>query len=299
MATELQAAEVKVRIETEEAIRQVDAIEKEQMRRTAARRPGPDQSVQRPDAGYSAINGMPESVPAGTTGDARESRLAFGGDQFLRNTPIVEQVGMRAMTNTPIVQSSAEMVAEEASAVSQRALSMVGRASGFVSSPASALGAELSSASIAAAGPYGAAIAAAAITVPVASATGPTAEGAATGALMGLLSSSPVAAGVAVGAVHALGLSRIAGAYRTITSTMDALGMTATDTSFIAFASARLGTRCSPDDLASSASAMMRANTTLEFWKSRQNIDRERIGALLSAYTFEQQMERFLAGGSH
>jgi hypothetical protein len=299
MATELQAAEVKVRIETEEAVRQVDAIEREQMRRANSRRPGPGDGVERPDGGHSVINGMPETVPIGSGGDARESGMAFGGDKFLTNTPVVEQVGTRAMSNTPIVQSIAETAAADSMAMSQRALSIVGRASSFVASPASALGSELSAASLAAAGPYGAAIAAAAMMVPVASATGPSVEGAASGALMGLFSGSPRLAGAALGVVNGLGLSSVAEAYRSFTAVTDGLSTTASDASAFGFAMARLGLGVDTGAIAGASAAILRTHVSREYWKSRQDIERERIGAAIATYTFEQELERFQTGGAH
>lgn len=300
MGTELRAAEVKVRIETEDAIRQVDAIEKEQMRRSGSRRPGPGDGVERPHGGFSLINGAPESVPITTAGDARNApAVTMPAFTSTPGSATAEAAIARAPSLAPQVAASAGAAAAEAQATATRAAGVAGRAAGFVSSPAQVLGAEISAGAFASAGPIGAALVSSAMLAGIASSSGPTIVGAAEGFAAGLLSRSPNALGIVTGILEGIGISRFAEAYRTMTVVSDAFQTAAKGTADAAFSMARLGGGIDTEYLTNAAPVLFQTQLETSAFKSKTDIAREKMGAAVSAYAVEQMFERMIIGGGH
>lgn len=286
MATELQAAEVKVRIETEEAIRQVDAIEKEQMRRTAARRPGPDLGVQRPDMGASAATGAPEAAPIPATTDGRSATIP-------PPLPSETAAPRPAPTSTPQIETAATSGAQEAADIA-------GRAAQFVTSPATALGQEISAAASSAfpaAMPYLGAAGAAAAYAVAAGRVGPTVSGVVEGVTGGGVIGQVL--GMLLGTGVGYKGRELADALTEIASRYEAVKATATAAADIGFAQARLMGSADPAFLKGIAFPLYDANQMMLKAGMNATDDRNYRGGKAAGEAVRQMLDDFLAGGSH
>ena len=287
MATELQAAEVKVRIETEEAVRQIDAIEREQMRRTNSRRPGPDPNVQRPDMGASAATGDRESAPIPATTDGRSNTvpppLPAADDALTRPRPSI----------TPAIESAAASNANEAANIASRAAQ-------FVQSPVSALGQELSAAAtnaFPAAMPYLGAAGALAAYVPIAASVGPSV----TGFVEGAFGEGPLGKiiGILLGTGVGVGGREVAEAYNQIASRIGAVGDLTKQISDIGFAQARLMGEPDPAFLRGIAVPLYQADQRFNFESRMAESTRGYYGGRALGQAVGESWDAFIRGGAH
>ena len=287
MGTELQAAEVKVRIETEEAVRQVDAIEREQMRRVNSRRPGPDPSVQRPDMGASAATGAPETAPIPSATDGR-------------STTVPPPVASELFGTPPPIPSPTPNVTSAAASGANEAANIAGRAAQFVSSPVSALGQELSAAAsnaFPAAMPYLGAAGAIAAYVPVAASVGPSV----TGFVEGAFGEGPLGKviGMALGTGVGYKGRELAEFYNEIASRIGAVSDLSKQVADIGFAQARLMGTPDPAFLRGIAVPLYQADQRLNFEARMAESTRGYYGGRALGEAVGASWDAFVKGGAH